>query len=58
MLYPRAKRVPRSLIIKITGFEIAVKEGGARSLMAAYNQINGVYANESKYLLQDILRDE
>lgn len=42
----------------LTGFEIAVKEGGARSLMAAYNQINGVYANESKYLLQDILRDE
>ena len=44
--------------IYLTGFEIAVKEGRARSIMSAYNRINGVYANENKHLLQEILRDE
>ncbi len=42
----------------LTGFEIAVKEGGVKAVMSAYNQINGVYANEDKHLLGDILRDE
>lgn len=41
-----------------TNFEIAIKEGQAKSIMSAYNLINGVYANESKELLRDILRDE
>ena len=44
--------------IYLTGFEIAVKEGGARSLMSSYNRVNGVYANENYHLLQEILRDE
>lgn len=44
--------------IYLTGFEIAVKEGGAKSIMSSYNEVNGVYANESKHLLQEILRDE
>lgn len=44
--------------IYLTGFEIAVKEGGARSIMTSYNQVNGTYANENKHLLQDILRGE
>ena len=44
--------------IYLTGFEIAVKEGGAKSIMTSYNEINGVYANENKHLLQDILRRE
>ena len=44
--------------IYLTGFEIAVKEGKAKSIMSAYNAINGVYANEDKRLLQTILRDE
>lgn len=44
--------------IYLTGFEIAVKEGGAKSIMTSYNEINGVYANENKHLLQDILRKE
>lgn len=44
--------------IYLTGFEIAVKEGGAKSIMTSYNEINGTYANENKYLLQDILRKE
>lgn len=44
--------------IYLTGFEIAVKEGGARTIMTSYNQVNGTYANENKHLLQDILRGE
>ena len=41
-----------------TGFEIAVKEGKAKAIMSAYNEINGVYANENNHLLQEILKEE
>lgn len=44
--------------IYLTGFEIAVKEGHAKSIMSSYNKINGVYANEDRHLLKEILRDE
>ena len=44
--------------IYLTGFEIAVKEGGAGALMTSYNQVNGTYANENTHLLRDILRGE
>lgn len=44
--------------IYTTGFEIAVKEGKAKSIMSSYNKINGAYANENKHLLQDILVKE
>jgi beta-glucosidase len=44
--------------VYLTGFEIAVKEGGAKTIMSAYNEVNGTYANENKHLLKDILRDE
>lgn len=44
--------------IYLTAFEIAVKEGNAKAVMASYNLLNGVYANENIYLLQDILRKE
>ena len=44
--------------IYTTGFEIAVKEGKAKTIMSAYNEINGVYANENSHLLQEILVDE
>ena len=44
--------------IYLTGFEIAVKEGKAKGIMSSYNEINGVYANENKHLLRDILVDE
>ena len=42
----------------LTAFEIAVKEGKTKSIMSAYNLINGVYANENEHLLVDILRKE
>lgn len=41
-----------------TGFEIAVKEGKAKSIMSSYNEVNGVYANENSHMLQEILVDE
>lgn len=44
--------------IYLTGFEIAVKEGKAKTIMSAYNEVNGTYANESKHLLTDILRKD
>ena len=44
--------------IYLEGFEIAVKEGKAKTIMSSYNEVNGVYANESTHLLQDILRKE
>ena len=44
--------------IYLTGFEIAVKEGKAKSIMTSYNEVNGTYANENKHLVQEILRGE
>ena len=44
--------------IYLTGFEIAVKEGSAKSIMSSYNMVNGTYANENTHLLTDILRKE
>lgn len=41
-----------------TNFEIAVKEGKPKSIMSAYNKVNGIYANENKHLLSDILRKD
>ena len=43
--------------IYTTGFEIAVKEGKAKSIMTSYNKVNGVYANEHDQLLQSMLVD-
>ena len=44
--------------IYLTAFEIVVKEGGAKAIMSAYNEVNGQYANENEHLLVDILRNE
>lgn len=42
--------------IYLPAFEAAVKKGGARSVMCAYNAINGTFCAENKTLLTDILR--
>ncbi len=44
--------------IYLTGFEIAVKEGGAKAIMSSYNSVNGDYVNENQHLLKEILREE
>ncbi len=44
--------------IYLTGFEIAVKEGKPLGIMSSYNKVNGIYANENRKLLQDILAEE
>jgi len=40
----------------LTNFEIAVKEGAPKTIMSAYNRVNGTYANETRDLLLDTLR--
>lgn len=42
----------------LTGFEIAVKEGGANAVMTAYNFLNGEHCNQNGYLLSTVLRGE
>lgn len=44
--------------IYLRAFERIVKECDPASLMCAYNQINGEYCSENKWLLTDVLRDE
>ncbi|KAB1988741.1 beta-xylosidase/alpha-l-arabinosidase [Streptomyces triticiradicis] len=43
--------------ITLPPFEMALREGGARSVMAAYNDIDGVPASADPYLLTELLRD-
>ncbi len=40
----------------LLAFEIAVKESGVGTVMGAYNRVNGVYACENSYLLNDLLK--
>lgn len=44
--------------IYLAGFEKAIKQSKPWTVMCSYNKINGEFASESKYLLNDILRDE
>ncbi|GAA4066835.1 beta-glucosidase family protein [Amphibacillus indicireducens] len=44
--------------IYLTGFEIAIKEGKTKTVMSAYNKLNGTYTNENPHLMNHILRNE
>ncbi len=44
--------------IYLKGFEIAVKEGGARSIMSVYNKINGTYGTANYEINTKILRQQ
>ena len=39
-------------------FEVAIRDGNAASVMASYNEIDGVPSHASTWLLQDVLRGE
>lgn len=51
-----SERALREIYLK--GFEIAVKEGGAHSIMTAYNPVNGIQAASSFDLTTQILRNQ
>ena len=42
----------------LKAFEIAVRKGNPRTVMCAYNRINGEYCSENAYLLNKILRED
>jgi beta-glucosidase len=44
--------------IYLPAFKAAVTEGGAYTVMAAYNKFRGDWCSENKYLNRDILRNE
>ncbi len=44
--------------IYLRGFKYTLKYSNPSSIMTSYNKINGVYVNESEYLLQKKLRKE
>ncbi|MCR4782237.1 MAG: glycoside hydrolase family 3 C-terminal domain-containing protein [Lachnospiraceae bacterium] len=44
--------------IYLSAFEKTVKQAKPTTLMCSYNRINGVYASENRWLLNDVLREE
>ncbi|MGP4088662.1 beta-xylosidase/alpha-l-arabinosidase [Streptomyces sp. KR55] len=44
--------------VTLPPFELALREGGARSVMAAYNETDGVPASADPWLLTELLREE
>ena len=44
--------------IYLSQFEYIVKNAKPETIMNAYNKVNGIYAGENNYLLNEVLRDE
>ena len=44
--------------IYLPAFRAAVQEGGAWTVMSAYNRLNGYYCSENHYLLTDVLKND
>ena len=44
--------------IYLPAFETVVKESKPKSIMCSYNQLNGTFLSENKYMLTDVLRDK
>lgn len=44
--------------IYLPAFEAAVRDGGAGTVMCAYNRVNGQYACENQHLLNEVLKGE
>jgi beta-glucosidase len=51
-----SERIIREYFLK--PFEAAVREGGIQSVMASYNEIDGIPSHGNKFLLDNILRQE
>jgi len=51
-----SERVVREYFLK--PFETAVREGQVQSVMASYNEVDGIPSHSNKHLLDDILRKE
>ena len=51
-----SERTMREIYLRV--FERIVKKARPAAVMSAYNQINGTYCSENKWLLTDILREE